>query len=95
MESLNVLIIGGGGREHALAWSISKSPLLGHLYIAPGNPGTESLGVNMGIDVNNFEEVAEFCDAAGIDLVVVGPEQPLVDGITDHLEDEGIKVFGP
>lgn len=95
MESLNVLIIGGGGREHALAWAIAKSPLLGHLYIAPGNPGTESLGVNMGIDVNNFEEVAEFCEAAGIHLVVVGPEQPLVDGITDYLEDEGIKVFGP
>ncbi|MFU8858918.1 MAG: phosphoribosylamine--glycine ligase [Cyclonatronaceae bacterium] len=95
MESLNVLIIGGGGREHALAWAISKSPLLGGLYIAPGNPGTEALGINLSIDINNFEEVSEFCEASGIDLVVVGPEQPLVDGITDYLEDEGIKVFGP
>ncbi|MCA1801917.1 MAG: phosphoribosylamine--glycine ligase [Rhodothermaceae bacterium] len=95
MESLNVLLIGGGGREHALAWSLSKSPLLGNLYIAPGNPGTASLGENVSLDINDFEEVAEFCDANDIQLVVVGPEQPLVDGITDYLEDEGIKVFGP
>ncbi|TVQ14756.1 MAG: phosphoribosylamine--glycine ligase [Balneolaceae bacterium] len=92
---MNVLLIGSGGREHALAWSISKSPLLGNLYIAPGNPGTNDLGVNVDLDVNNFEEVAEFCEATDIHLVVVGPEQPLVDGITDYLEDEGIKVFGP
>jgi phosphoribosylamine---glycine ligase len=95
MESLNVLIIGRGGREHALAWAISKSPLLGTLYIAPGNPGTAACGTNVAIDVTDFEAVAEFCEATDIHLVVVGPEQPLVDGITDYLEDEGISVFGP
>jgi phosphoribosylamine---glycine ligase len=95
MESMNVLIIGNGGREHALAWAIAKSPLLHQLYIAPGNPGTAESGINVGLDISDFEEIARFCEASNIHLVVVGPEQPLVDGITDYLEDEGIQVFGP
>lgn len=95
MEQLNVLLIGGGGREHALAWAISKSALLKNFYIAPGNPGTAQHGTNVEIDVEDFEEVLEFCELEKIDLVVVGPELPLVDGITDYLEDYGIKVFGP
>lgn len=95
MESLNVLIIGSGGREHAIAWSVAKSPLLNQLFIAPGNPGTGEVGINVDLDITDFEEVARFCEASSIELVVVGPEQPLVDGITDYLEDEQIKVFGP
>lgn len=95
MEQMNILLIGGGGREHALAWAISRSPLLRKLYIAPGNPGTASIGENVQLDLENFDEVLEFAENNEIDMVVVGPEQPLVDGITDYLEDYGIKVFGP
>lgn len=95
MEQLNVLLIGGGGREHALAWSISKSTLLQKLYISPGNPGTAGLGENVELDLDDFEDVLEFSEDHKIDLVVIGPEQPLVDGLTDYLEDYGIKVFGP
>lgn len=95
MEKLNVLLIGGGGREHALAWSIAKSPLLNKFYIAPGNPGTMNLGENVSIDIDNFDAVLEFVEKHQVDLVVVGPEQPLVDGISDYLKDYGVKVFGP
>jgi len=95
MEKLNVLLIGGGGREHALAWSIAKSPLLNKLYIAPGNPGTMQLGENVAIDIDNFDDVLDFVESQHVDLVVVGPEQPLVDGISDYLKDYGVKVFGP
>lgn len=95
MEQIKVLLIGGGGREHALAWAISKSPLLEKLYIAPGNPGTLSHGENVDIDVDNFDDVVVFSEEHGIDLVVIGPEQPLVDGLGDYLKDYGFKVFGP
>lgn len=102
MTQYNVLLIGSGGREHALAWALSRSPLLGNLYIAPGNPGTESLGENIPLasgDFGNteswFRAIAELVDEKRIDLTVIGPEQPLVDGITDYLEDRGHKVFGP
>jgi len=95
MEQLNVLLIGSGGREHALAWAIAKSPILKKLYIAPGNPGTASLGENISLDLEDFDDVLAFAEDNEIDLVVVGPEQPLVDGITDYLTDYGINVFGP
>lgn len=95
MEKQNVLLIGGGGREHALAWAISRSTILGKLFIAPGNPGTLGLGQNISLDTDDFEAVVDFCEAEDIDLVVVGPEQPLVDGIVDYLQDYGIKAFGP
>jgi phosphoribosylamine--glycine ligase len=95
MEKLNVLLIGGGGREHALAWAIAKSPLLDKLFIAPGNPGTLNHGENVDLDIDNFEDVLEFVEENEVDFVVVGPEQPLVDGITDYLKDYGVKVFGP
>ncbi len=95
MEQLNVLLIGSGGREHALAWAIAKSPILRKLFIAPGNPGTASLGENVSLDLDDFDDVLAFAEDNAIDLVVVGPEQPLVDGITDYLTDYGIKVFGP
>ncbi|PWN07587.1 phosphoribosylamine--glycine ligase [Rhodohalobacter mucosus] len=91
----NVLLIGSGGREHAIAWKLNRSSNLGKLFIAPGNPGTDKLGLNVNLDTANFEEIASFCKEQNIDLVVVGPEVPLVDGITDYLEKENIKVFGP
>lgn len=93
--SLNVLLLGSGGREHAMAWSISKSPLLNNLYIAPGNPGTASIGENVDISLSDFDAILGFIEKKGIDLTVVGPEQPLVEGITDFLEAKGHNVFGP
>ena len=91
----NVLLIGSGGREHAIAWKLKSSSNLGKMFIAPGNPGTDELGLNVDLDTANFAEVAAFCQEQNIDLVVVGPEVPLVNGITDYLEKENIKVFGP
>lgn len=92
---INVLLIGSGGREHALAWGIEKSPLLDQLFIAPGNPGTDVLGSNVILDVSDHQAVVDFIESNDIKLTVVGPEQPLVDGIADFLEERGHKVFGP
>jgi phosphoribosylamine--glycine ligase len=92
---INVLLIGSGGREHALAWGIAKSPLLNTLFIAPGNPGTKSLGENVSLNVSNHAEVKQFVEEHDVKLTVVGPEQPLVEGIADFLEHAGHKVFGP
>lgn len=92
---MNVLLLGSGGREHAMAWSISRSDLLDTLYIAPGNPGTARVGTNVGLDAMDFEAVAGFAGEKDIGLVVVGPEKPLVGGIADFLQERGIRVFGP
>jgi phosphoribosylamine--glycine ligase len=92
---LNVLILGSGGREHALAWSISKSEMLGKLYVAPGNPGTKQLAENVSLALDDFDEIQSFLEVHDIDLTIVGPEKPLVDGIVDFLEGQGHKVFGP
>ena len=90
----NVLLLGSGGREHALAWGISKSPKLEKLFISPGNPGTASLGTNVTIDFSEFESVWDFIQKNNIHLTVVGPEQPLVDGLADFLEEKCHAVFG-
>ncbi len=90
---MNILLIGSGGREHALAWKISQSPRLNKLYSAPGNPGTAQLCENITLKDNS--EILAFCREKEIDLVVVGPEVPLVEGIADFLESENICVFGP
>jgi phosphoribosylamine---glycine ligase len=92
---LNILLIGSGGREHALAWKISGSPLCDRLLIAPGNPGTARCGTNVPLDPGDHAAVAASCRADGIDLVVVGPEAPLVAGLVDDLAAAGIKAFGP
>ena len=92
---MNILLIGSGGREHALAWAISASPLCDRLFIAPGNPGTTECGENVVLDIADHEAIANFCKLQRIGLVVVGPEGPLVDGIVDDLEAAGIKTFGP
>jgi phosphoribosylamine---glycine ligase len=91
---MNVLLIGSGGREHALALSLSSSPLLTTLFIAPGNPGTAKLGENVVVDVANHQAVLDFCKVMKISFVVVGPEGPLVAGLADDLRAGGIKVFG-
>ncbi|WP_199092824.1 phosphoribosylamine--glycine ligase [Bosea sp. ASV33] len=92
---MKILLIGSGGREHALAWAISASPLCHTLFIAPGNPGTAHCGENVVIDIADHAAVVAFCHLQGIGLVVVGPEGPLVAGIADDLRAAGIKVFGP
>lgn len=92
---MNILLLGSGGREHALAWAISRSARLDKLYIAPGNPGMADHGQLVSLDVSNHDAVADFCADHSIDLVVVGPEAPLVEGIADDLQAKGIKVFGP
>ncbi|EJF81508.1 Phosphoribosylamine--glycine ligase [Candidatus Bartonella washoeensis] len=92
---MNILLIGSGGREHALAWKIAASPLLKKLYCAPGNPATKEFGENIDLNIDNHPLVIDFCNTHSIDLVVVGPEAPLVAGITDSLNRANICVFGP
>jgi len=92
---MKILLIGSGGREHALAWAISASPLCDTLFIAPGNPGTAHCGENVVIDIADHSAVVAFCRLMSVGLVVVGPEGPLVAGIADDLRAAGIKVFGP
>ncbi len=96
---MNIMILGSGGREHALAWKISKSKLCDNLYIAPGNGGTSIEGENISIDINNFEEVKNHVLLKNIDLVIVGPEEPLVRGIVDYFKHDNelknVKIFGP
>lgn len=81
---MNVLLIGSGGREHALAWRISQSKLLTKLFIAPGNGGTRNHGENVNIGINDFDGIANFCLQNNITMIVVGPEEPLVNGIWDY-----------
>ena len=92
---MNVLLIGSGGREHALAWKLAQSSQLDTLYAAPGNPGIGECATLVSLDIADHAAVAEFCKEAHIGLVVVGPEGPLVEGIADDLSDAGIRVFGP
>ncbi len=96
---MNILLIGSGGREHALAWKMAQSPKLTNLFTAPGNAGTQELGKNVDIDTSNFNEVKKFVLEKNIDIVVVGPEAPLVEGIHDFfLADDKLRkvsVIGP
>ncbi len=92
---MKVLLIGGGGREHALAWKLAQSPLLDTLYCAPGNAGIVEIADCVALDVEDHAAVARFCKEKDIGLVVIGPEAPLVAGLADDLEEAGIKVFGP
>ncbi len=92
---MNVLLIGSGGREHALAWKLAQSKILDKLYIAPGNPGTAQCGENIPIDGCDTEKLLEFAKQNTVGLVIVGPEDPLAAGVVDALEAAGIKAFGP
>lgn len=97
---MKILLLGNGGREHALAWKIAQSPKVEKLYIAPGNAGTEEVGENVRLNISNFEEVGSFVKANGVDMLVVGPEAPLVNGIADYFRssDEDLRkvaVIGP
>ena len=92
---MNVLLVGGGGREHALGWKLKQSPLLDTLYCAPGNAGIADVAHCVALDVCDHAAVARFCKDKQIYLVVIGPEAPLVAGLADDLETQGIKLFGP
>ena len=92
---MNILLIGSGGREHALAWAISASSLCSKLYCAPGNAGMEELSECVALPEEDHQAVIEFCQANDIGFVVVGPEAPLVDGLANSLTVAGIKTFGP
>ncbi len=96
---MNILILGSGGREHTFAWKISQSPLCKKLFIAPGNGGTSRYGENIYVDINNFDEIKSLVIDNKIDFVLVGPEDPLVNGIVDYFEQsyelKNVKIFGP
>ena len=92
---MKVLIVGSGGREHALAWKVAQSEKVEKVYGAPGNPGIAQIGECVDIKPTEIEKLADFAEREGIDLTIVGPEAPLVAGITDEFERRGLKVFGP
>lgn len=92
---MNILLLGSGGRECAIAWKLAQSPRCTKLFIAPGNAGTGAYGENVAIKVNEFEKIKDFVAANGIEMVVVGPEDPLVNGIYDYFKGTDVKVIGP
>ncbi len=92
---MNILLVGSGGREHALAWKLAQSPRLTNLFIAPGNAGTSACGENVPVDINDHAAVIRFCEEKNINLVIVGPEIPLAAGLADSLSERGIRCFGP
>jgi phosphoribosylamine--glycine ligase len=94
---MNILIIGGGGREHALAWKAIQSPLVSQVFVAPGNAGThQEYGIsNVSIDAENIEALLDFAKSQSIELTIVGPEAPLVNGIVDQFQAAGLRIFGP
>lgn len=92
---MRILVIGKGGREHAIIWALKKSASVSHIYCAPGNAGIAALAENVPIKESEFGQIAQFALDYAVDLVVVGPEDPLVDGLVDRLEERGIPVFGP
>src|SRR6185369_13383571 len=92
---MHILLIGSGGREHALAWKIAGSPLVTKLWCAPGNAGIAREAECVALDVSDHADVIAFCKANKVDLVVVGPETPLAAGLVDDVEAAGIKIFGP
>ena len=91
----NILVLGSGGREHALCWKIADSPLCARLFCAPGNGGTAAIAENVKLDEKDHDAVIAFCRENTIALVVIGPEAPLVDGLADTLQAHDVAAFGP
>ena len=96
---MNILLLGSGGREHAFAWKIIQSPKCSQLFVAPGNPGTAEIATNVSLGVTDFTGIYKFIQANSIDLVVIGPEEPLVKGLVDYLHSqkgtEYLPIVGP
>ena len=96
---MNIIILGSGGREHAFAWKLKQSPICNHLWVAPGNGGSKQVAQNIAIDPSDFSAIKSFVLKESIDMVVVGPEVPLVEGIYDFFMDDQslnkVKVIGP
>ena len=92
---MNLAVIGSGGREHAICYKLKQSPKLKKLICIPGNAGTKKIAENIKEDILDFEAVYQIIKEHNIDLVVIGPEQPLVEGLTDYLNNKNIRVFGP
>ena len=92
---MKICIIGSGGREHSLCYKLIQSPIISKVYCFPGNPGTENIAENVSVDINNFEEIYDEVLKHKIELLIVGPEVPLVNGIVDYFEQRNIKIFGP
>ena len=92
---MNVLVIGNGGREHALGWKISQSTQVERVFVAPGNAGTAADCENIALDLGDFDAVQQFARQNEVDLTVVGPEAPLAAGMVDALQEAGLRVFGP
>ena len=92
---MNIAVIGSGGREHAICKSVVKSKKLKKIFCIPGNAGTENIAKNVKLDPNNFSKLLKFLRFNKINLVIVGPEEPLVNGLSDFLTSRNIKVFGP
>src|SRR6516165_11735848 len=94
-EIINVMVIGKGGREHALVWKLAQSTRAAKVYCAPGNAGTGIDGINVPIEVNEFDKLIRFAVKENVGLVVIGPEDPLANGIADKMRAASLKVFGP
>ena len=92
---MNFAVIGSGGREHALCYKLKQSPKLKKLICIPGNAGTEKIAKNINEDISNFDAIYQIIREEGINIVIIGPEQPLVEGIVDYLDKKKVKVFGP
>jgi phosphoribosylamine---glycine ligase len=92
---MKVLVVGGGGREHAVVWKLSQSPKMKKLYCAPGNPGIAKLAECVSIAVSEIEKLADFAKNEQIDLTFVGPEEPLSLGIVNYFKEQGLAVYGP
>ena len=92
---MNILILGGGGREHALAWAVKQNPKCDKLIVAPGNAGIDQIAECADLDIMDGSAVVQFCDAKAVEFVIIGPEAPLAVGVADRLRDAGLLVFGP
>ena len=92
---MNIGIIGSGGREHSLCFKLKESVLVDKIFCFPGNAGTKLIAKNINLDITDFEKIHKTCEKEKIELIVVGPEKPLVDGIVDYFKDTKIKIFGP
>src|SRR5436305_2522583 len=92
---MKVLVIGKGGREHALVWKLARSPRVERVYCAPGNAGTAADGVNVALEPTDFDKLVRFVRKEKVGLTVVGPEEPLALGVVDHFQKEGLRIFGP